>query len=193
MLSRLVITFIPKYTVLVLEQYLHLNYLSLSDSIYFVTLIILVFTYIPYISSLWDMWSILADGISNKEVKAWLLNILLSMSSWICAFCLENILPRLAKCWKICMTLGARLSSMQNLEPISNKARKYELSLRGLWEGDLTGNVYCSMPINSEWLGVQNYIYTYVHTHMYIKGWPEFGYYKYIYFDKKLFSGIHIS
>ena len=52
MLSRLVITFIPKYTVLVLEQYLHLNYLSLSDSIYFVTLIILVFTYIPYISSL---------------------------------------------------------------------------------------------------------------------------------------------
>lgn len=148
-----------------------------------------------------------ADGISNKEVTAWLLNILLSMSSWICAFCLENILPRLAKCWKICMTLGARLSSMQSLEPISNKARKYELSLRGLWEGDLTGNVYCSMPINSEWLGVQNYIYTYVHTciskddqnlaitniFILINYFQEFIYPKKIYFRKCIWTETHSS
>lgn len=153
----------------------------------------MVFTYIPYISSLWDMWSILANGISNREVNARLLHILLGMSSWICAFCLGNILSRLAKGWKIYMTPGARLSSMQSLEPISNKPRKYELSLKGLWERELKKNVYCSMPINSEWLGVPKYIYTYVHTHMYIKGQPEFGYYTYIYFDKKLSSGIHIS
>ena len=139
------------------------------------------------------MWSILANGISNKEVNAWLLNIFLGMSSWIYAFCLENILPPLAKGWKICMTPGARLSSTQSLEPISNKPRKYELSLRGLWEGDLKRNVYCSMPINSDWFGVQNYIYIYVPTHMYIKGQPEIDCYKYIYFDKKLSSGIHIS
>ena len=49
------------------------------------------------------------------------------------------------------------------------------------------------MPINSDWFGVQNYIYIYVHTHMYIKGQPEIDCYKYIYFDKKLSSGIHIS